>query len=103
MLNNKELLTKMLEALNLAIDTADATIGTTTHGANAVSTTDCTKTGYTPLGIIGYNWATGTRQNWFSPYRLYISGNTVNYSFLNAHATDSASGTVTFYILYMKK
>lgn len=102
MLDQKMLDTKILERINMVIDSVTATIPSTTHGTNHVGSTSIEKTGYTPIGVVGFTWDSGTRQNWFSLYRLYVDATTVNYSMLNMHSTDSASGVIRFYVLYLK-
>ena len=84
----------------------DISIPTTAHGANAQvgGSTAITGTvslqGYTPVGIGGYQWRGGTRQNFFHFYRMDVGrSGTVTVSCTNYHSTDSASGTLRVFVV----
>ena len=86
----------------LTVDTVALTIGSTAKNGNATVTKSAAKTGYTPLGIVGFDMDSGTRQNWLNIWTLNLSGSTITAKVLNFHASDSASATLTVYVLYAK-
>ena len=69
--------------------------------ANNVAETslDVSKTGYTPLCVVGYN-PTGSGVSYLIPYHVYLSGNSVYYAFRNNNNTQRTGITITFYVLY---
>lgn len=60
---------------------------------------DVSKTGYTPLGIVGYDWD-GTGKSHFIMYNLTVSGTTAHVSFLNDYGTSRSGMSITLYVLY---
>ena len=77
------------------------TVPSTAPHANASTlTTSVTLDGYTPVGVAGYKWDSGTRQNFFHIYRLDVDTNgTVTISVCNFHDTDNANGVIRIYVL----
>lgn len=88
----------------LTVNSVNVTVPSTGHGQNAVNcTANCAKSGYTALGVVGWNMASGTRQNFLNVWRCYLSAaNTVRVDVCNLHSTDAASATVAVYVLYAK-
>lgn len=58
------------------------------------------KTGYTPIGIVGYE-ITGTNSQNIVPYRVYINGTTAEARVRNV-GTNTYTPSVTFHVLYIK-
>ena len=81
-----------------------ATSGSITIGAN--TTNDLTnvsaskKTGYTPIGVIGYDVGTGTGRSNINIFEIYINGSNVAFRARNNNSS-SWTGTITFYVLYV--
>lgn len=66
-------------------------------GSGSDNTASATKTGYTPLGILGFN----VTSSGLMPFRLYMTSGTIRGRFRNI--TNSAiSSTATIYVLYAK-
>ena len=84
------------------VGTVDVTIPPVAKQVNATNcTADCSKAGYTALGVIGWNMASGTRQNFLNVWRCFLSNaTTVRLDVCNTHATDTAEATCTVYVLY---
>lgn len=82
------------------------TTGTVEKTGSAISggsygevTVSATKTGYTPIGIIGYK-ITGTNVQNIVPYQMYLNGTTAIAKLRNV-GSNSYTPTVTFYVLYI--
>lgn len=58
-----------------------------------------TLTGYTPLGVVGFNFD-GTNSSQILPFRVYLDGSTLRWNVRNFISTDF-SGTISASILYM--
>lgn len=87
----------------VAYDSVTVTVPSVAHGGNSsLLSVSATKTGYVPMSIVGWNWDSGTRQNWGLPWVLYLNGNTVNVRICNTHATDSMNGVMRIYLVYRK-
>lgn len=87
----------------IAIDTQDITVGSTSAGSNASgSATVTSKSGYTPVAILDWWWASGTRQNWFQNYGVHLENTTLYYRFLNNHASSTANGVLRVRVLYVR-
>ena len=89
----------------LSTATASVVIPSTAHGSNAANVTGqaTVPSGYSAIGVAGWTWASGTRQNWLNIYRLDVaSDGTVTASACNTHASDAASGTMTVTVLLAK-
>ena len=65
----------------------------------ALTTTSASKTGYTPIGVIGYD-IDGSGQSNINIFKMYISGSNVAFRVRNNY-TSSWTGTITFYVLYI--
>lgn len=83
----------------LAIDTKTSSSVTVSANDTKAFNVDVTKTGYTPLGIVGYDWD-GTGKSHFIIYNLTLSGNTVHVAVGNESGTTRSGMTITLYILY---
>ena len=83
----------------LVVDTV--TSSTVSVGGNDTKAfdVDVSKTGYTPLGIVGYDWD-GTGKSHFIMYNLTVSGTTAHVSFLNDYGTSRSGMSITLYVLY---
>lgn len=82
--------------------TVDAvTTGTISVAAagNESGTLSAAKTGYTPVGIVGYRFP-GTGSSNAALFRLYLSGSTINYSVRSV--SGAISSTLVVYVLYRK-
>ena len=82
------------------------TTGSVSKAGSAISggsygevTVSATKTGYTPIGIIGYT-ITGTNAQNIVPYQMYLNGTTATAKLRNV-GSNSYTPTVTFYVLYI--
>lgn len=102
MLNVKKALTKIMGRLpSITVETV-STSSFNIATNNAVETTiSIAKTGYTPLGIIGYN-LTGSGVSFCCPYHLYSSGNTAYYAFRNNGNGQVSVTRLDLYVLYLK-
>lgn len=76
--------------------------------ANTVNATDVqtwsidvSKSGYTPLGMVGFN-KTGSGASWVLPYRWIITGNTLDLRMHNLHSSNNYTVTPIATILYLK-
>ena len=102
MLDVKKLLTKIMSKLP-SIIVATVSTGSFNIAANNVieTTVSIAKTGYTPLGIMGYN-ITGSGVSFCFPYHLYLDGNTVHYAFRNRNTSQATGVVLKLYVLYIK-
>ena len=80
------------------------TIGTATSASQTFSTTtsgdiSISKTGYTPIGIIGWD-INGTNMSQISLSELYISGSNAHF-YMRNHASSNAEVTIKVYVLYI--
>ena len=65
---------------------------------------------YIPVGVMGYTFSSGTRQNWLNVWKLCIEPEDstlmtediyVRLSICNTHPSNTASVTGTIYVLYL--
>lgn len=98
-----------VDNINIDVKGAMATSSTSVNlniGAGSTSTgtsSSVTKSGYYPLGIVGFN----NGQSAFAILRAYLSSITdgsckVSYSVANSDGGNARSGTITWYILWVK-
>ncbi len=102
MVDIKKLLIKILGKLpSIVVDTVST--GSFNIAANNVreTTISIAKTGYTPLGIMGYNLS-GSGVSFCFPYHLYLDGNTAYYAFRNNSNGQVTGVTLKLYVLYIK-
>ena len=80
---------------------ASIVVPSTAPGRNAANlTATVSLEGYTPMGVMGWRWSSGTRQNFFHIYRMDVSADgTVTVSVCNFHSTDNANGTIVITVL----
>lgn len=78
------------------------TVTSTAKGSNFMTSASVAKTGYTTLGVVGWWWDSGTRQNYFNAWGIFTSGNTLYVRLCNLHTSDAASGTLKVRVLYVK-
>ncbi len=71
------------------------------HGNYKLTSKSVAKTGYTPLGIVGFRMG-GAYQSFVNVYSSYLSGTTANFSLRNMHTTTDASVDLYATILYAK-
>ena len=85
---------------NTTVDVS-ITIPSTGAGTNAANLTGtATLSGYRAVGIAGWKWASGTRQNFFNFYRLDVNDSgTVTVSACNLHGSQAAQGVLTVHVL----
>lgn len=70
------------------------------NGGNADGSAKATKSGYKPYAIRGYNFASGTRQNWLNVWKIWAATDgTVYLDVCNHHTTDAASVTASVYVV----
>lgn len=84
----------------LAAATFDFTVGSTASGANATGSGSVAKSGYVPVGVLDWWWASGTRQNFLNNYGCHLEGSTFYWRFCNMHPSSAASGTLRVRVLY---
>lgn len=65
----------------------------------SLTTTSASKTGYTPIGVVGYD-IDGSGQSNINIFKMYISGSNVAFRLRNNY-TSSWTGTIKFYVLYI--
>jgi hypothetical protein len=83
----------------LTVESNSNTVSVPANGTNN-GTFSVAKTGYTPIGIVGWQFPDTNSSHLFLP-RLYLSGNTCHW--LARNTTSSAySGDLTVYVLYIK-
>ena len=70
-------------------------------GSTTWWTTDVTKSGYTPLAVVGIEKA-GAGSSYSVAYNWTVSGNNAQVGLRNLHASNNYTITPTFYILYLK-
>lgn len=87
-----------LDKLEFVVDTKTATDISIAANAFGDSATDVSKSGYTPLAIVGFNGS----NSYANPVRWYLSGNTANVKFYNAASSSLSTVSPTLYILYKK-
>ena len=78
------------------------TVPSTAHGTNFTTSQSVAKTGYTPVGVVDWWWPSGTRQNFFNAWGVFTYGTTLYVRLCNMHATDTASGSFTARVMYVK-
>lgn len=80
--------------------TVPSTVGGNTNWASG----SVAKSGYTPVGVVGYYFTGGTANTWLFPYSMRVSGNSVSVAFRNlADSSITASGnSLTLDVLYQK-
>ena len=80
------------------VEDVEISIPSTASGSNASNKSAYTQTsGYSPIGVVGYDWASGgTRNNFFNFYKMDVStaNKQVIVSACNLHSSSAASGTV---------
>ena len=84
---------------SLVVDTATASDISVSANSTKAFQVDVTKTGYTPLGVVGYNWS-GTGRSHFIIYNMSLSGNTVSMAFGNENGNARSGMGITLYVLY---
>lgn len=94
-----ELNGKFLVATVTGITVPSTTGGTTNWCSGSVA-----RSGYTPIGVVGYYFTGGTANTWLFPYSMRVSGNSVSVAFRNlADSSTTASGnSLTLDVLYQK-
>jgi phage-related protein len=83
----------------LLVDTATASDISVSANSTKAFQVDVTKTGCTPLGVVGYNWS-GTGRSHFIIYNMSLSGNTVSMAFGNENGNARSGMGITLYVLY---
>ena len=86
-----------------SVETAYVTVAKSSYSSgNTVSVG--TKTGYTAVGIIGYdihNDSSGSNSSYCVLYDCHLSGTNVSYSIRNTNSSNQAKVKITFYILWV--
>lgn len=86
------------------VDTVTSAVGANI-AANGTQTiqADCTKAGYKPLAVVGYQLLGSSNQSSMNTYRVLLTGTTAEVRVRNVHASTAVQGPyVTFFILYVK-
>ena len=71
------------------------------NSSTAVQTSDISKSGYTPIGIVGYSFD-GSNGNCLSYSKLTVSGNTLTYLVANNGNSSASSVNCVVQIFYKK-
>lgn len=102
MLNLKKALTKIMSKLpTFLVEVVNSSSVNINANSTSESSFSVAKSGYTPLGIVGYNIA-GTGISAIAPYRIRLIDSTAYYGVRN-YGTGQATGvTVQASILYVK-
>lgn len=67
------------------------------NGSYAIS-----RSGYTPLGLIGYSLS-GSMSSWLNIQRLTVTSSTIDWMVRNPHASTASTGTkLAVYVLWQK-
>ena len=70
-------------------------------GGTAAMTASCAVSGYTPIGIVGFN-CQGTSESYCRIYRCSLSGTSCTMQVKNTHQSNEAVVKANFHILYRK-
>lgn len=93
---------RMGTAAPVVYEDKPVTVSSTTHGTNFTTTVSVAKTGYTTVGVVGWWWDSGTRQNFFNSWGIFTNGDTLYVRLCNLHGTQAASGVLKARILYVR-
>lgn len=85
----------------LSVATKQSSDHTLNPGGTATMTVSCAVSGYTPIGIIGFN-CSGTSESYCNIYRCILSGTTCTMQVKNMHQSNEAVVKANFYVLYRK-
>ena len=80
------------------------TVSSTAHGSNFSNSFAIANSpsGYVCLGVIQWDWVSGTRQNWFSNYGIWANKTTIYVKLCNMHASDNANGVLEVCLLWAR-
>lgn len=85
----------------MKVDYYDVTVASTASGQNTTDPqANLMETNWEPIGVVGWHWPSGTRQNFFNVWNCYISGGVLHVRATNLHSSSAASGTLRVYVLY---
>jgi hypothetical protein len=83
------------------VESYDVTVASTASGNNTADPqVNLMDTNWEPIGVVGWQWPSGTRQNFFNVWNCYISGGVLHVRATNLHSSSAASGTLRVYVLY---
>ena len=85
----------------LSVATKQSSDYTLNPGGTATMTVSCAVSGYTPIGIIGFN-CSGTSESYCNIYRCILSGTTCTMQIKNMHQSNEAVVKANFHVLYRK-
>lgn len=86
----------------LTVDSKSITISSVAVGNTDSGSVSAAKSGYTPIGIVGYTTGTDTGNSLFNVSRLYLDGSNIKYLVRNLHDSSSYGCTLTVRVLYVK-
>lgn len=102
MLDDKALLTKIMSKLpTLVVEVVNSNSVNINANSASESSFSVAKSGYTPLGIVGYNIA-GTGISAVAPYRMRVIGSTAYYGVRNYGTGRATDVIVQASVLYVK-
>lgn len=102
MLNSKKLFTKVLSKLpTLVVEVVNSSSVNINANSSSENSFSVAKSGYTPLGIVGYNVA-GSGISAIAPYRMRIIGSTAYYGVRNYGSVQATNVVVQASVLYVK-
>ena len=79
-----------------------STIASIASGATASFSATLSRTGYTPLGIVGYNFSSGSGVSTLNVYRMWLSDVNTAYAAVRAIGAAASNVAMTFYVLWKK-
>lgn len=102
MLDDKALLTKIMSKLpTLVVEVVNSSSVNINANSASENSFSVAKSGYTPLGIVGYNIA-GSGISAVAPYRMRVIGSTAYYGVRNYGSGQATNVVVQASILYVK-
>lgn len=93
-------MTSIIKSKDMVVDTITKANTTVSASGYAEVTIDATKSGYTPIGVVGIN-KTGGSSVYCVPSTFYIDNGTFH-MYLRNTSTSSATVTVVVSVLYQK-
>lgn len=80
------------------------TVSNTAKGANFSNSFAIMNppSGYVCLGVIQWDWASGTRQNWFNNYGIWANKTTIYVKLCNTNTSSAANGVLEVCLLWAR-
>lgn len=101
MLNAKALLGKILNNFPIAVDVVSRSSFNIAANNVAETTINVEKSGYTPIGVIGWNLI-GSGVSYVVPYHLFTDTTKAYYGFRNNSNGQVSVTRLDLYVLYLK-